>query len=131
MNIAVELPSGKIFNLARFVALFPNSNDIDSGYQLILAGYPHPINLESSDAQTLKEILKLDQNTGISTNKSGWNREEQLQKNQRAMQILAKQIQQYQNISDEESREREELFESFKKTIDAERPDGQKLYSES
>ena len=47
------------------------------------------------------------------------------------MQILAKQKQQYQNISDEESRERQELFESFKKTIDAERPDGQKLYSES
>ena len=69
MNIAVELPSGKIFNLARFVALFPNSNDIDTGYQLILAGYPNSINLELSDAQTLKQILKLDQNTGTSTKK--------------------------------------------------------------
>ncbi|MFN4876348.1 MAG: hypothetical protein ACK5GT_07800, partial [Aphanizomenon sp.] len=67
---------------------------IDSDYQLILEGYPHPINLESSDAQNLKIILqsKLDQNTPISAHKSTWNQQEQLQKNQKAMAILAQRI---------------------------------------
>jgi hypothetical protein len=46
------------------------------------------------------------------------------------MAILAQQIQEYQNISDEESRERQEIFENLKKRMDAERPQGQKLYSE-
>jgi hypothetical protein len=132
MNTSIELPSGKILNITRFIALIPNNNNIDSDYQLILEGYPHPINLESSDAQNLKIILqsKLDQNTPVSTHKSTWNQQEQLQKNQKAMAILAQQIQEYQNISDEESREREEIFENLKKRMDAERPQGQKLYSE-
>jgi hypothetical protein len=132
MNTSIELPSGKILNITRFIALIPNNNNIDSDYQLILEGYPHPINLESSDAQNLKIILqsKLDQNTPVNTHKSTWNQQEQLQKNQKAMAILAQQIQEYQNISDEESRERQEIFENLKKRMDAERPQGQKLYSE-
>ena len=82
MNTSIELPSGKILNITRFIALIPNNNNIDSDYQLILEGYPHPINLEPSDAQNLKIILqsKLDQNTPISTHKSTWNQQEQLQK---------------------------------------------------
>ncbi len=129
MDTSIELPSGKILNIARFIALLPNSNEIGSSYQLILEGYPTPINLELSDVQTLKKIMNLDKEKIINTHQSTWNQEEQLQKNQKAMEILAQKMQQYQNISDEESREREELFENFKRTIDAERLDGQKLYS--
>jgi hypothetical protein len=105
MNTSIELPSGKILNITRFIALIPNNNTIDSDYQLILEGYPHPINLEPSDAQNLKIILqsKLDQNTPISAHKSTWNQQEQLQKNQKAMAILAQRIAQHKNISDEES----------------------------
>ena len=75
MNTSIELPSGKILNITRFIALIPNNNNIDSDYQLILEGYPHPINLEPSDAQNLKIILqsKLDQNTPISAHKSTMN----------------------------------------------------------
>lgn len=64
MNNTIELPSGKIINIARFIALIPHNN-IDSDYQLILEGYPHPINLALSDAENLKIVLqsKLDQNT--------------------------------------------------------------------
>jgi len=102
MNTSIELPSGKIINIARFIALIPNNN-IDSDYQLILEGYPHPINLESSDAQNLKVILqsKLEQNTKITTHQSTWNQQEQIQKNQKAMAILARRIAQYNNMSDE------------------------------
>ena len=105
MNTSIELPSGKVLNITRFIALIPNNNNIDSDYQLILEGYPHPINLEPSDAQNLKIILqsKLDQNTPVSTHKSTWNQQEQLQKNQKAMAILAQRIAQHKNISDEES----------------------------
>lgn len=60
MNTTIELPSGKILNIARFIALLPVSNASDSGYQLILEGYPNPIHLELSDAQTVKKILELD-----------------------------------------------------------------------
>ncbi|WP_353931818.1 hypothetical protein WJM97_04320 [Okeanomitos corallinicola TIOX110] len=129
MNNSIELPSGKIINIARFIALIPNNN-IDSDYQLILEGYPHPIKLETSDAQHLKTILQSKQNTITTTHQSTWNQQEQIQKNQKAMAVLAQLMEQDKNMSDEESRERQEIFESFKKRMDAERPQGQKLYSE-
>jgi hypothetical protein len=132
MNTSIELPSGKILNITRFIALIPNNNNIDSDYQLILEGYPHPINLEPSDAQNLKIILQsnLDKNTPISTHKSTWNQQEQLQKNQKAMSILAERIAQHKNMSDEESLQQQEFFEELKKIVDSQRPLGQKLYSE-
>jgi hypothetical protein len=131
MNTSIELPSGKIININRFIALIPHNN-IDSDYQLILEGYPHPINLESSDAQNLKIILqsKLDESTKINTHKSTWNQQEQLQKNQKTMAILAQRIAQHKNMSDEESLQQQEFFEELKKTVDSQRPLGQKLYSE-
>lgn len=125
MNTSIELPSGKILNIARFIALLPASNITDSSYQLILEGYPNPINLESSDAETLKKILELDKHISV------WDKDKQLQKNQRAIEILKKQMEHYQNIPESESIARQELFESFKQTIDSQRADGQKLYSES
>ena len=30
MNTSIELPSGKILNITRFIALIPNNNNIDS-----------------------------------------------------------------------------------------------------
>jgi hypothetical protein len=50
MNTSIELPSGKILNIARFIALLPASDTNNSGYHMILEGYPPtPINLELSD----------------------------------------------------------------------------------
>lgn len=46
MNNLVELPSGKILNIVRFVALIPN-NTSNQGYDLILEGYSSPIYLEA------------------------------------------------------------------------------------
>ncbi|BAY31814.1 hypothetical protein NIES2107_37000 [Nostoc carneum NIES-2107] len=131
MTKTIELPSGKILNIARFIALLPVTNTTDSSYHLILEGYPHPINLELSDAQALKKALELDQDKAVSTDESGWDQEKQLQKNQRAMAILRKQIEENDNMSDAESLQRQEFFEEFKKIVDAERPEGQKLYAES
>ncbi|WP_414622713.1 hypothetical protein [Calothrix sp. CCY 0018] len=123
MNKSIELPSGKILNVARFIALLPPNDTTDGSYQLLLEGYPNPINLELSDAQTLKKTLELDKETAV------WDKNKQLEKNQRAIEILGKRIQHFQNIPESESIARQEFFESFKKTIDSQRPDGQKLYS--
>ena len=128
MNITVELPSGKILDIARFIALLPDGN---STYQLILEGYPNPINLEVSDVQSLKKILELDQGKTANFSQSVWDKEEQIQKNQKAIALLAKRIKQHQNMSEEEAREREEFFEEFKQIIDEQRSPGQKLYLQS
>ena len=129
MTTTIELPSGKILNIARFIALLPVSKNSDSSYHLILEGYPHHINLESSDAQALKKILELDKQNTVSTNQSGWDKDKQILKNQRAMELLAKRMEEHKNMSDAESLQRQELFEEFKKTVDAQRLPGQKLYS--
>jgi hypothetical protein len=130
MNKSIELPSGKILNLARFIALLPVSNNGDSSYHLILEGYPHQINLESSDAQALKKFLSLDKENKMSNGESGWDKDKQILKNKRAMELLAKRMEEHKNMSDTESLQRQESFEEFKKIVDAQRPPGQKLYSE-
>ncbi len=53
--------------------------------------------------------------------------EEQLQKNQAAMKLLRRWIEE--EVSEEESKQRESYFESFKEIIDNERLPGHKLYS--
>jgi len=131
MNNPVELPSGKILNIVRFVALIPNTNTSNQGYDLILEGYSSPIYLEASDASALKQILQLDLDTKITATYSAWDKDEQLRKNQKAITLLAKRIERHQNMSSEESKEREELFEEFQRRIDATRLPGQKLYSQS
>ncbi|BAY12217.1 hypothetical protein [Calothrix sp. NIES-2098] len=131
MTTSIELPTGKILNIARFIALIPVTNSADSSYHLILEGYPHHINLESSDAQALKKFLELDKDNTASTNQTVWDKDKQILKNQRAMELLAKRMEHDDNISDSEAMERQEFFERFKQIMDAERPEGQKLYSES
>ena len=54
--------------------------------------------------------------------------EEQLQKNHAAMQILKKWIEE--EISEEESIQREKYFDSFKEIVDNERLPGHKIYSQ-
>lgn len=131
MNIPIELPSGKILNIARFIALLPVSTTIDSSYNLILEGYSAPINLELRDADALKKLLQLDSKTLVPTDRYEWNLEEQLHQNQRAIQLLAKRIESHQKISIQESLEREQLFDDFKQIIDSQRLPGQKLYTDS
>lgn len=130
MNNSVELPSGKILNIARFIALIPNEDDGNKlSYQLLMSGYAKPIFLESSDARELKQILQLEKPKKTNNIYSEWNKEEQLQKNQKAISILAERIKRHQNMSEEESKERAELFDSFKHSIDTDRLPEHKLYS--
>ena len=110
MNIPIEMPSGKIINLARFIALLPDSNTTDTSYQLILEGYPSPINLELPDAQSLKKILESSQVKLGSDGQTIPNKDKQLEKNQRAIELLVKQIEQYRDIPESESIARRENY---------------------
>ncbi len=129
MNIAVELPSGKILNIARFIALIPINTVNSISYDLILEGYSAPVNLEVKDAEILKKILFLDKDWNP-VNQSEGKKHKQLQQNQRAIALLQQRIKRHENISETESLQREDLFNDFKQIIDAERLPGQKLYSE-
>jgi hypothetical protein len=128
MNTIAKLPSGKVLDTSRFVALIPLTNKDNGSYDLILEGYSTPINIEASDAHALEQLLQSNQ-TGVPRDTIVYD-QEQLQRNQRSLELLAKRIELHRNMSKEEAQQRRELFEEFKKIIDAERPTGQKLYSE-
>jgi hypothetical protein len=123
MNKTIELPSGKIIDLNRFVALMPDEKETDNTYSLILEGCEKAIALDAQEAISVKEHLKLKS----SKNHYGvWDREEQLRKNRPKLKKLREWIDQKKHESP--SPEKEAAFEAFKQTIDAERPVGQKLY---
>ncbi|MBW4594940.1 MAG: hypothetical protein KME46_19045 [Brasilonema angustatum HA4187-MV1] len=129
MNLAVELPSGKILNLSRFIALIPLTTT-SKNYNLILEGYSAPITLESDDVEALKKLLQLDKDL-VTANQLELHKQKQLNQNQRAIALLKQRIQRHENMSEAESLHREEIFEKFKQIIDAERLPEQKLYSQS
>ncbi|MEL7078605.1 MAG: hypothetical protein AAFY50_01415 [Cyanobacteria bacterium J06648_1] len=140
MDKTIELSSGKVIDLNRFVALVPDEKAANQEYHLILegcekamqrglGGFPHErlhqeaIALDSQEATSVKEYLKVKSKQ----NSNGvWDREEQLRKNQPAIELLKKRIE---RIKKEPlSPEKEAAFERFKKNIDAERSQGRKLY---
>lgn len=123
MKTTIELSSGKIINLNRFVALLPDEKAENQEYHLILEGCEKAIALDSQEAKSVKEHLKVKSKQ----NSNGtWDREEQLRKNQPKLKKLREWI----DAKKQElpSPEKEAAFEKFKQTIDAERAVGQKLY---
>lgn len=126
MDKIIELPSGKIIDLARFVALVPNEKSTDRTYSLILEDYAHAIALDAQEAISVKEHLKL---KSSKNHNDVWDREEQLRKNQPAIELLKKRIERNQLMSEAESDRREEFLTDFKKTVDEQRVSERKLYS--
>ncbi|MBE9044675.1 hypothetical protein IQ255_09695 [Pleurocapsales cyanobacterium LEGE 10410] len=124
MNKTIELSTGKIVDLSRFVALIPNDDTTENTqYSLILEGYPQSINLNYEEANSIKKHLKL----GTEKKHDGtWDREEQLRLNQPKMKKLKEKIERMKQ--EQPSAEKAEFFESFKRTMDAHRPEGRKLY---
>ena len=123
MITAIELPSGKIIDLNRFVALVPNDTAANQEYHLILEGCEKAIALDSQEALSVKEHLKIKWKHKVN---GVWDREEQLRKNQPAIELLKKRIERIEK--EPPSPEKEAAFERFKKNIDAERSTGRKLY---
>ena len=143
MNRTIELSSGKVIDLNRFVALLPDEEAENQEYYLILegcekamqrglGGFPHErlhqeaIALDVTEAISVKEHLELKSNK----NHNGvWDREEQLRKNQPAIELLKKRIARNQLMSDAESKQRAEFLANFQKTVDEQRVSERKLYS--
>ncbi len=123
MDKTIELPSGKIIDLSRFVALLPDEKTTDDTYSLILEGCERAIALDSQEAISIKKHLKL---KSSKNHKGVWNPEEQIRKNQPKLKLLREWIEKTQK--EPPSPEKEAAFEEFKQIIDAERPVGQKLY---
>lgn len=123
MNKTIELPSGKIIDLNRFVALVPDEKAENQEYHLILEGYDKAIALDSQEAISVKEHLKV---KSKQNSNGAWDREEQLRKNQPKLKKLREWIDK--KKQELPSPEKEAAFEEFKQTIDEERPVGQKLY---
>ena len=138
MSKTIELSTGKIVDLSRFVALIPNDNMTENHpYSLILDGYAKPIDLNPQEADSIKKHLQEDAipeaSSGarvvrVETEKKHngtWDREEQLRLNQPKMKKL-KEIMERKK-QEQPSAEKAEFFENFKKTMDAHRT-GRKLY---
>ena len=124
MSKIIELSSGKIMDLSRFVALIPKDKAVDNHqYSLILEGYPQSIALNFQEANFIKEHLQLE---SLKTHNGTWNREEQIRLNQPKLKKLKEIIERKQK--EQPSAEKAAYFESFKRTMDAERPEGRKLY---
>ena len=123
MNQTIELPTGKIIDLNRFVALIPNNKNEKDEYLLLLEGYPQPLEIDSKEITILKQHLPLQSSQNIN---GSWDREEQIRLNQPKIEKLRKRIEKMKQ--EQPSPEKAAAFEAFKKTIDAERPAGQKLY---
>ena len=126
MNRTIELPSGKIIDLNRFVALVPDEKAENQEYHLILEGCEKAIALDATEATSVKEHLKVKSKQNAN---GTWDREEQLGKNQPAIELLKKRIARNQLMSEAESEQRKEFLADFKKTVDEQRVSERKLYS--
>ena len=123
MNKTIELSTGKIVDLSRFVALLPNDEAVENRqYSLILEGYSQSINLNFEKASLIKKHLQVDTEK---KHNGTWDREEQLRLNQPKMKKLKEIIER--KKLEQPSAEKAEFFESFKRTMDAHRT-GRKLY---
>lgn len=124
MSKTIELSNGKIIDLSRFVALIPNDQTPENNqYSLILEGYSQSINLNFQEVTSIKEHLQVDSEK---KHNGTWDREEQIRKNQPKLKKLKEIIERKQQ--EQPSAEKAAYFESFKQTMDAERPVGRKLY---
>ena len=123
MSKTIELSTGKVLDLSRFVALLPNDEAVENPqYSLILEGYSQSINLNSEEVILIKKHLQVDTEK---KHNGTWDREEQLRLNQPKMKKLKEKIERMKQ--EEPSAEKAEFFENFKKTMDAHRT-GRKLY---
>ena len=84
MSSTIKLPSGKLIDLSRFVALLP----ADSKYKLSLDGMNTTIELNTEDAEYIHQQLQLVLDNKNSQIKYEWDKAAQLRKNQPLMQLI-------------------------------------------
>lgn len=120
----VRLTKNKIIDISRFIALIPN--EIDNNYSLILEGSEGAIPIDNEDLDILTKHLE-DYQKRFATPKTGYTLADLVKPH--AVEALKKRIARREAMSDEEAAQGAEAWERFKQSIDADRPEGQKLYS--
>jgi hypothetical protein len=122
----IQLPSGKIIDLSKCIAVIPGAKSTDS--EMILSGTEQQITIDSIDLQSLQQQLKqpkiqgesyfsLQTKTPVAENEYRQNLAERLKVFNSQWERLA---------TDENAKQESD---AFKQILDAERPNGQKLYS--
>lgn len=117
MSSTIKLPSGKLIDLSRFVALLEDDNSAENNYQLSLDGLNQTINIDAADAEFISQKLESKLDTYSSHVNEHWDKEAQLKKNQPLMKLV-KQWQEQKNgkpPTEEEIREYQDIQESLKR----------------
>jgi hypothetical protein len=113
MSSTIKLPSGKLIDLSRFVALLPDEEKTEKHYKLSLAGLDKAIDIDSFDAEFISKKLELESDINNYYLSGEWDKEAQLRKNQPLMKLIkqwreqknaqpttAEEIQEYQEIQE-------------------------------
>jgi hypothetical protein len=122
----IQLPSGKIIDLSKCIAVIPGSSSTDN--EMILAGTEQQIQIDLIDLQSLQQQLKQSNIQG--RNNLSLEPRTPAEENE-YRQNLAKKLKvfnsQWERLATDENAKQES--DAFKQILDAERPSGQKLYS--
>jgi hypothetical protein len=120
----IHLPSGKIVDLSKCIAILPASQSTTS--EVIILGTDRQIQIDRADLETLQQEIDLNKN------KARFNLEvKTLEEENQHHQDLAQKLKDFnlrwERLAADEKASQEST--AFKQILDAERPSGQKLYS--
>lgn len=124
MSIPIELPSGKLVDLERCIALIPA--ELSQGWQLVLEGMTQTLIIDPQDALVIKASINSRTKDSQPQLEPTWDREAQILRNQPAIDKIRSLIANME--ASEVSPTAAAQFERFKEIVDSERPDEQKLY---
>ena len=115
MSSTIKLPSGKLIDLSRFVALLPDEETTENNYKLSLAGLNQVIEIDSKDAEFISQKLELESRTNHAPVREQWDKEAQLRKNQPLMKLIKQWREQKngQTPTEEEIQEYQDIQESL------------------
>ena len=115
MISTIKLPSGKLIDLSRFVALLPDEETTEDNYKLSLAGLNQAIEIDSKDAKFIIQKLELESRTNHAPVGEQWDKEAQLRKNQPLMKLIEQWREQHngQTATEEEIQEYQDIQESL------------------
>jgi hypothetical protein len=121
----IQLPSGKIIDLSKCIAVIPGSRSTDS--EMILSGTEQQIRIDSIDLQSLQQQLKQPK----IQNKNNFSLDKTPVEENEYRQNLVEKLKafniQWERLATDQNAKQES--DAFKQILDGERPSGQKLYS--
>lgn len=123
----IQLPSGKVVDLAKCVAIIPGSKSMDN--EIILSGTEQQLQIDSIDLATLQQEIK--QRTDRRESQKRFNLERSPADESKHRQDLEQKLKDFkirwERLAADANAKQES--DAFKQILDAERPSGQKLYS--